>query len=109
MGAKLEKEIEWECLTYLAKEGWWPWKNPTIGVYDAKTGSYRRPSNVFAINGASDIIAIRDGVVIFVEVKTPRGRQSKRQKIFQENITKRGGYYFLVRSKQELKESIDGL
>lgn len=105
--AKLEKEVEWECLTYLASTGWWPWKNPTVGVWDAKAGTYRRPSNVFCINGAADIIAIRDGVVIFVEVKTARGRQSKAQKIFEDNIKKRGGNYYLVHSAEELKEALD--
>ena len=110
MGAKrLEKDIEWECLTFLASRGWWPWKNPTVGVYDTKTGGYRRPSNVFAINGSADIIAIRDGCVVFIEVKRDGGKQSKAQKIFQDNISKRGGHYLLVHSVHELEEKLNGL
>lgn len=110
MGArKLEKDVEWECLTYLASQGWWPWKNPTVGVWDARAQSYRRSSNPFLITGASDIIAIRDGLVIFVEVKSDRGRQSKAQKIFEDNIKKRGGFYYLVHSLQELKEKLGEL
>lgn len=109
VGAKLEKDVEWECLTYLVSNGWWPWKNPTIGVYDAKAGAYRRSSNVFCINGAADIIAIRDGVVVFIEVKSARGKQSKAQQIFENNIKRRGGHYYLVHSVQELREKLDEL
>ena len=109
MGAKLEKEIERECLAYLVRSGWWPWKNPTLGVYDVKASSFRTNSNPFALNGTSDIIAIRSGVVLFIEVKTPKGKQSKAQKLFEKCITERGGHYFLVRSRQELEEILDGL
>lgn len=108
--AKLEKEVEWECLTYLASQGWWPWKNPTIGVWDQQAQAYRRPSNIFCIRGAPDIISIGpDGTVIFVEVKSHRGKQSKAQKIFQDNITKRGGHYLLVHSVQELEEALSAI
>jgi len=52
--------------------------------------------------GVSDLIAIKNGQVIFVEVKTRTGVQSDDQKIFEKDIKSHGGTYILVRSLDEL-------
>jgi hypothetical protein len=51
--------------------------------------------------GASDILVILPGRVIFLEVKTPTGRQSPAQKVFQEIVESLGHEYRLVRSVDE--------
>ena len=43
-------------------------------------------------------------IPIYLEVKTATGRQSKSQKEFQERI---GGYYFIVRSVDDVIEAFD--
>jgi Holliday junction resolvase len=55
-----------------------------------------------AFKGIPDRIAVKNGVVYFIEVKTPKGIQSEYQIEFQKNIEKAGGRYMLVRSLEEL-------
>lgn len=102
----LEKDIEKAILEFLEAMGWFAWKNPTVGTWDQKKGVYRAPRNPYQIRGASDIIAIRDGKVMWLEVKTPKGRQTKHQKMFEKRITENGGFYFVVRSIDDAREAI---
>ena len=51
--------------------------------------------------GASDLLVILPGRVIFMEVKTPTGRQSPAQKNFQSIVEGLGHQYALVRSVDE--------
>lgn len=55
------------------------------------------------MSGVSDLIIIRPKEVLFVEVKTPTGTQSKSQKIFQKIVKTLGFNYYLVRSLEEFK------
>ncbi len=56
--------------------------------------------------GASDLIVIHFGKLLFVEVKTEEGVQSKSQKIFQKHIQDIGLEYKIGRSITEFKELI---
>ena len=54
--------------------------------------------------GVSDLIILQPNKTIFVEVKTEIGKQSPKQKEF-ENIVKNLGFeYYLVRSLEEFKK-----
>lgn len=55
-----------------------------------------------AYPGISDIIAIRKGRVVFIEVKTPEGNQSPEQREFQRLIELHGGEYIIIRSSDEI-------
>jgi hypothetical protein len=57
--------------------------------------------------GSPDIVAVIKGRFVWIEVKTPTGRQSDHQKAFQENLSKAGGIYFLVRSLDEAVEAVE--
>ena len=83
----LEKEIEKIILQDLNKSGLgFFWKNASIGTYDAKKGSFRKPG-AFQIRGVSDIIGVtRGGRACFFEVKTKTGRLSKYQENFIEKM-----------------------
>jgi hypothetical protein len=52
--------------------------------------------------GISDFYAIKDGRGIWMEIKTPTGKQSKHQIKFQVDIERAGGEYMIVRDVQEL-------
>ena len=54
--------------------------------------------------GIPDLIACKGGVTLFLEVKSPKGKQSEYQKRFQWNIVQSGCRYILVRSVQDLVE-----
>ncbi len=57
-----------------------------------------------AYRGISDLIAVKDGRVLFVELKTARGRQSEYQKEFQADLEAAGGEYLLCRGIEDLQE-----
>ena len=100
--SKSEHQIEREILVWLNRiRGALFWKNETQGTYDAAKGCYRKNSNPFFIKGVSDIIGILNGVVVFLEVKSAKGRESESQKRFREAVTKRGGNVHVVRSIEE--------
>ena len=58
------------------------------------------------MSGVSDLIILRPGEVIFVEVKTPIGSQSPSQKIFQSIVEALGFRYLLVRSLEDFKSQL---
>jgi hypothetical protein len=102
-----ELQVERDCITWLNQNGFYAWKNASVGIYDEKTQSYRKP-HPFQIKGVSDCVCISDsGVVWFIEFKAPNGVQSKDQTNFEAQIKKRSGNYIVVRSLEELKDAID--
>jgi len=46
-------------------------------------------------------------IVIYLEVKSPTGRQSKDQKLFQSRIEEAGGFYFVVRSIEDVQSAFN--
>lgn len=62
-----------------------------------RTGLYR---------GASDLVLIHFGQVLFIENKTSTGRQSQQQKDFQAHVESLGFPYYLCRSLDDFKEVI---
>lgn len=57
-----------------------------------------------AYKGIPDLIAVKNGQVLFIEVKRPDGRLSDYQKRFKENIENAGCKYIVARSAEELKD-----
>ena len=57
-----------------------------------------------AYKGIPDLIAVKNGRVLFIELKTARGRQSDYQKQFQADLEAAGGEYVLCRGVDELRE-----
>lgn len=97
-----EKDIEKAILEALNFKGWMAWKNPTVGVFDSKKGSYRKPMGGFHLTGVSDIIAVKGGEVWFIEVKTPSGKMTKNQLDFEKRLLKHGGNYLVARKVEDL-------
>lgn len=84
-----ETDIRRQVQYYLWLKGWFVFYN-LQGL-----GSYR---------GISDLTAVRAGRVLFIELKTPRGRQSDYQKQFQADLEAAGGEYILCRGVEDLQE-----
>jgi hypothetical protein len=59
--------------------------------------------------GASDLIVVLPNKVVFVEMKDAIGRQSPAQKEFEQTVTDLGFSYYLIRSVEEFKQTIDNL
>lgn len=86
-----ENDIKLQVKQYLSLKGWFSFPL-TAGM-----GSYK---------GASDRIAVKDGRVLFIEIKKPGGKQSENQKIFQANLENVGGEYILVKCLEDLINEI---
>ena len=52
--------------------------------------------------GLSDIVAIKDGTVIFIEVKAEKGRQSDNQIKFEKDVKDHGGNYMVARGVDDI-------
>lgn len=48
--------------------------------------------------GGSDLVGVHRGRAVYVEIKTPTGRQSVEQKRFQQCVERHGGIYIILRS-----------
>lgn len=56
--------------------------------------------------GVSDLIVLKNGKSYFVELKDYKGKQSDKQKEFENIVTLQGFKYFLVRSLDEFKKIV---
>lgn len=64
------------------------------------------PINI-GLPGEADLTLFqRGGKTIFIEVKTPTGRQSKQQRAFQKRVEELGFKYKIVRSLDDAKNLI---
>jgi len=93
-----EQDIQRSILDFLKWKKIFCWKNNTAGIYKKATGHYI-PSGAV---GSADIFAISKGTFYAIEVKTTTGKQSEKQKEFQENVEKAGGIYILAKSIEDL-------
>jgi hypothetical protein len=56
--------------------------------------------------GVSDLICVNNGEVLFIELKDYKGKQSEKQKEFENKIISQGLKYYLVRSLDEFKKIV---
>ena len=56
----------------------------------------------FGTHGVSDLIAIRNGRTVFIEIKSPKGKLSNHQLKFGEEIGAHGGKYVIVNKIEDL-------
>jgi len=77
---------------------------PNGGTRDKREAMLLKATGVVA--GVSDLIIIKPNEVIFVEVKTEIGKQSDKQKQFQQTVETLGFKYLLVRSLEDFKSQI---
>ncbi|WP_461367302.1 VRR-NUC domain-containing protein [Candidatus Darwinibacter acetoxidans] len=89
-----ESDIQRAIRDYLRLMGWFVWHNLQ------SLGSYR---------GLADLTAVKDGTVLFIEVKTSRGRLTQHQERFKDHLTRAGGHYVVARSIDDVEEAIKQL
>lgn len=94
----LEKEIQNSICEYLEyRRGILFWRQNTNPIFDKQTGKPRKMPK-FSINGIPDIIVVKGGKFIGLEVKRPKGKQSIDQIDFQMKLQDAGGEYHVVTS-----------
>lgn len=58
----------------------------------------------FGASGSPDIVVVKDGIYIGIEVKDTRGRLSESQVDFRDRLEKAGGLYLIARSLEDVIE-----
>jgi Holliday junction resolvase len=97
-GVTPEGKIKAEIREYLDKTGWYAFN---VAQFNKKGYKIH--------GGISDLIAIKNGQVLFIEVKTPTGTLLESQVEFSREIVEHGGKYVIARSVEDLMEIADKL
>ena len=79
---KTEKKIREEVMEYLQKKGWFVFWNHQKGYQ--------------CYAGISDLTAIKNGHVLWIELKTENGKLRESQEKFKEDIYEHGGTYIVA-------------
>lgn len=103
---KTEHNIQKSIVRYFRKE------YPNYIIFSTNNeacynNSYFLESGV--LQGVSDLVIVLPNKVLFVELKTEKGVQSKNQKEFQSKLISLGYEYFLIRSLAEFQELINSI
>lgn len=88
-----ETDIMRQIREYLQWHGWYVIRN------QQSLGSHP---------GLSDLTAIRAGRVLWIEVKTAKGKLSKAQEKFKQCIEMAGGEFVLARSIEDIEQYLRG-
>lgn len=101
----LEKEIQKTICTYLFDlKHYFGWRQNTAPtVQKSGDGWQFRRMAAHTMKGTPDIILIKDGIFIGLEVKRPGGKQSDDQKEFEKKCLKAGGQYHIVTSLDDVR------
>ena len=84
-----ETDIQNQIRDYLRMKGWFV---------------IRHQQSMGSLKGLSDLSALKDGITIYIEVKTSKGHQSQYQMQFQHDIEAHGGIYILARSIEDVAD-----
>ena len=100
MKARLrETDIQRAICDYLALKKHFFWRQNTAGMF--REGRYFAMPK-YSLNGLPDIILIKDGIFVGIEVKTEKGVQSDHQKAFAALCEQHGAVYFVARSVDDV-------
>mgnify|MGYP001564961686 CR=1 FL=1 len=98
-----ETDIQFAICEYLFVKKHFFWRSNTIPVFDTKANRYR-PMPKYSMTGIPDIIVIRDGIFVGIEVKRPGGKLSDSQKVFKEKCLESGAEYYIVSSIDDVEK-----
>jgi hypothetical protein len=93
----MESETQKAICDYLQIKRHFFWRNNNTPIFDPSSRKYRAMP-LYAKRGIPDIIVIKDGKFIGIEVKASKGIQSDYQKKFQDECERAGGIYFIAKS-----------
>ena len=97
-----ENEIQTSICDYLTVKKHFFWRQNVLPAM-TKDGRVRRMPK-YSKNGVPDIILVHLGFFIGLEVKRKKSIQSDSQKQFEKDLKEVGGYYYIVRSIEDVQE-----
>lgn len=98
-----ESDIQRAICDYLALKKVFFWRNNNTPIYDGQSKRYRAMPK-YAMHGLPDIIVIRDGRFIGIEVKREDGNLSEHQMEFARACVLNGGEYIIARSIDDVQK-----
>lgn len=101
MKKELESGIQTAICEYLARKKHFFWRQNTAPLF--RDGRYFAMPK-YSIKGVPDIIVIKDGYFIGLEVKRAKTKQSPDQKEFERRCKESGAEYWVVRSIDDVQE-----
>ena len=106
---KSESKIQQECVMWFRNTYCRVGQDPRCIIFSvpnerADKFEQMRMMQTGLMPGVSDLIAITPGKIHFIEVKDDKGRQSDKQKAFEETLQTLGFSYHLVRNIENFKE-----
>lgn len=102
----IESEIQISCvrLFRLFYPAYLIFSVPNGGARNSREAAILSAEGV--VPGVADLIVVADGKILFVEMKSPKGRQSAYQKVFQKNVERLGFSYVVCHSVHEFHAAI---
>lgn len=102
MKTETESNIQSAICEYLAAKRYFFWRSNNIPAFDWRSNQFRRlPKHT--MRGLPDIIIIRQGRFIGLEVKRKGTKQSEHQVAFEKLCSEAGGAYHVVRSIEDVQ------
>lgn len=99
---KTENRIQQEMVLWFNKT----FPNERGMLFHVANEQQHHKIGIGVVAGVSDLILLRNKTAYFIEVKTPIGRQSPKQKRWQAKVEAQGYEYFIVRNLDEFKKII---
>lgn len=109
---KLEEKIQQEICVWFNNNYCLKHHSPRCAIYSVPNESKSKSETLRKMAmgmkpGVSDLHVILPGKILFVEVKTPDGRQSKSQIEFENIVSELDHNYYIVRSLEEFNKIIE--
>jgi hypothetical protein len=97
-----EGEIVNAICEYLALKKRFFYRNNNTPIFDPTRKAFRSMPK-YTMRGIPDIICVKDGRYIGIEVKTDKGRLSEHQHEFARSLMLAGGDYVIARSIEDVQ------
>lgn len=103
----LESAIQQSCVV------WFRSTYPTYVIFSVPNGGSRNSLEAAnlkkegALSGASDLVIVIERAVLFVEMKSEKGRQQESQKEFQRKVERLGHQYCVCHSLKEFQLTVE--
>lgn len=105
-GKILESETQRAICDYLMYRGFFFWRSNNLPVFGLSGDGTKRFRSLpkYTPKGLPDIICIKCGHFIGLEVKRVGFKQTPDQRLMQNNIEENGGFYYVVYSVDDLRK-----
>ena len=100
---KTESKIQQEIFRWFWNSHCLPSNEQREVIFHVPNENQHKLVSIGVYPGCSDLVISWKGKIYFVEVKTPTGTQSAKQKKFEQHVNDAGFVYYLVRSLEDFR------